>query len=55
MAGRPRKSESEKKVGEFIYLEPPLLQWLKNEAKERGTTTSVVVGKLIEKAKEQEG
>lgn len=55
MAGRPRKGEDEKKIGEFIYLEPPLLKWLKDKANEQGTTTSVVVGNLIKTAKEQQG
>lgn len=47
MAGRPKKEN--KKIGEFIYLEPHLLQWLKERAEKGKTTTSVIVGLLIDK------
>lgn len=55
MAGRPKKTEEEKKIREAIYFEPALLEWLKGRSEEEACTVSVIVNRLTRKAKEQEG
>ena len=52
MAGRPPKPATEKKIREAIYFEPHLLEWLRELAAEQKVTVSVVVNRLVEKAKE---
>jgi len=55
MAGRPKKAEEDKKIREAIYFEPALLEWLKGVADGEGCTVSVIVNRMVKKAKEQEG
>jgi len=52
MAGRPPKPPTEKKIREAIYFEPHLLEWLRWLATEQKVTVSVIVNRLIERAKE---
>lgn len=55
MAGRPKKAEEDKKIREAIYFEPLLHDWLKGMADDEGCTVSVIVNRIVKKAKEQEG
>ena len=52
MAGRPPKPPTERKIREAIYLEPHLLDWLRGLAEQEKVTVSVIVNRLVEKAKE---
>jgi histone deacetylase complex regulatory component SIN3 len=52
MAGRPPKPASEKKIREAVYFDPHLLEWLRDLAEREKVTVSVVVNRLVEKAKE---
>ncbi|MCM3701407.1 hypothetical protein [Paenibacillus macerans] len=45
---RPPKPKEEKKIREAIYFEPPLLEWLQEQAEQQKCTVSVIVNKIVE-------
>jgi hypothetical protein len=51
MAGRPSKLD--KKIREAIYFEPDLLDWIRQQAEEKKTTTSTIINLLVEKEMKQ--
>jgi hypothetical protein len=52
MAGRPPKAD--KKIREAIYFEPHLLEWLKERADVRKTTTSAIINFIVEERMNKE-
>lgn len=54
MAGRPKKSDKDKKIREAIYFEPDLLSWLQEQAEQQKCTVSILVNKIVEDKKTTE-
>lgn len=52
MVGRPRKEQ--RKIREAIYFEPELHAWLKERAKERKCTISVLMNVIVDEKRRAE-